>query len=44
MDIICPYRGILIPFKKKQGILGEVVHAQVVHMVVFMPFILLEES
>jgi hypothetical protein len=35
MDIVCEYRGILIPLLKIRGIFREVMGAQVVHRVVF---------
>ncbi len=37
MEITCQYRGIIIPLQK-WGIFREVMHAQVVHRVIFMIF------
>ncbi len=37
-DIVCPYRGTVIPPLKKRGIFRVVVCAQVVHSIVFITF------
>jgi hypothetical protein len=38
MDIICQYRGKLIPLLKNGVFLGEVMHSQVAHRVMYMIF------
>ena len=43
-DIVCEDRGTLIPHLKNQGILGEIVHAQLYTGSFWRPFFLLEES